>query len=74
MLYKIDFLVLKFKFFLLEPKFNLLIYFFEFLSIHINHLAHIFLDNMTLKWDYINMFEKIDSFSIIQHSFWFVWL
>lgn len=29
---------------------------------------------MTLKWDYIDVFEKIDSFSIIQHSFWFVWL
>jgi hypothetical protein len=30
--------------------------------------------NMTLKWHYINMFEKIDSSTIVQHGFWFIWL
>jgi hypothetical protein len=29
-----------------------------------NHLAQISLINMTLKWHYINMFEKFDSFFV----------
>jgi hypothetical protein len=47
-------------------------YFFEFFNPHINHLAQIFLINMTLKWHNINMSEKIDSFSVIRHGFWLV--
>ncbi len=39
--------------------------FFEFFNIHINHLAQISLINMTFKWHYVNMFEKIDSFSVV---------
>jgi hypothetical protein len=48
MLYKIDFVVLKFKSCLLKPKLNLLKKKIEFFSIHINHLAQIYLMNMTL--------------------------
>jgi hypothetical protein len=39
---------------------------------HFNHLAQIFLINMALKWHYINMFEKFDSFLDVWHGFWFV--
>jgi len=35
--------------------------FLEFFNIRINHLAQFFFINMTLKWHYINMFEKIDN-------------
>ncbi len=48
--------------------------FWKFFHIHINHLAQISLINMTLKWHCINIFEKINNFSIVQHGFWFVWL
>ncbi len=41
---------------------------------HINHLAIFFLINMTLKWHYINMFEKIHNFLLVQHGFWLIWL
>jgi hypothetical protein len=36
--------------------------FYKFFNIHINHLAQMFLINMTLKCHYINMFEKIINF------------
>jgi hypothetical protein len=42
--------------------------FFEFFNTHINHLAKISLINMTLKWPYINMFETLDNFSVVQHN------
>jgi hypothetical protein len=45
-----------------------------FHPIHINHLAKISLINMTLKWHYINMFEKIHNFWLVRHGFWLVWL
>jgi hypothetical protein len=61
-LYKIDFLVLKFESPILKPKLNLLNFFFwEFFNTCINHLAQSFLINMTLKRHYINMFYKIDN-------------
>jgi hypothetical protein len=40
-----------------------------FNSSHLKHLAQISLINMTLKWHYVHMFEKIDSFSIVWHGF-----
>jgi len=61
-LYKFDFLVLKFKSPLLKPKLNLLDL---KINIYINHLAKISLINMTLKWHYINMFNKIDIFLVV---------
>jgi hypothetical protein len=48
--------------------------FLQFFNTHINHLAQISLINMTLKWHYINMFDKINSFPTIQHGFWFIWM
>jgi hypothetical protein len=29
---------------------------------------------VTLKWHHINIFDKIDSFVVIQHGFWLIWL
>jgi len=65
-LYKIDFRVFKFKNPFLKPKLNLLNFMIKKnkINTHINHLVQVFLINMTLKWHYINMFDKIDSFSI----------
>ncbi len=39
---------------------------------HINHLAQITLINVTFKWHYINMFDKDNSFLVVQHGFWLV--
>jgi len=39
-----------------------------------NHLTQISLINMILKWHYINMLEKIDSFSVVKHGFCLIWL
>jgi hypothetical protein len=47
---------------------------FEFFNTHIYHLTQISLINMTLKWRYINICDKIDNFSIIWHNFWLIWL
>jgi hypothetical protein len=44
----------------------------EFYDTHINHLTQISLINMTLKWRYVNMFEKIDKFLVVKHGFWLV--
>jgi hypothetical protein len=68
-LYKIEFLILKFKSYLLKPKFKILNEMIFFLNININHLAQNSLINMTLKWHYINMCDKIDSFLVVQHGF-----
>jgi hypothetical protein len=67
MFYKTDFGVFKFKSPLLKSNFNILnkMIFLEFFNIHINHLSQISLINMTLKWHYINLFEKIDNFLIV---------
>jgi len=34
-------------------------------NIHMDHLTQFSLMNMTLKWHYINMFEKIDGFLVL---------
>jgi hypothetical protein len=75
MFYKFDFLVLKFKSSLLKSNFSLfkLNGFFNFKN-HKNDLTQISLIDTTLKWHYINIFEKIDSFSIVQHGLCFIWL
>ncbi len=56
---------------LLKPiQFIKLNIYFKFLNIHINHLAQISLINITLKWHYINMFDKLDKF--FGHLTWFL--
>jgi hypothetical protein len=45
-----------------KSEFIILNDFLEFFNTHINHLTQISLINMTLKWHYINMFDRIDSF------------
>jgi hypothetical protein len=75
--YKIDFVACKFKSFSLKPKFNLwkqVIFFLEFFNTFINHITQISLINITLKWHYINLFEIIDSFLVVWHGFWLIWL
>ncbi len=63
-LYKIDLLVLRFNFFFtkIKTQFIKLNYFLKNSNVHINHLGQISLINMTLKWHYINMCDKIDGF------------
>jgi hypothetical protein len=75
MLYKIDCWGDKVQKFFIKTKIQFIkLCLLELYNTHINHLTQISLINMTLKWRYVNMFEKIDSSLVVKHGFWLVWL
>jgi len=74
MLYKFDFGVLKFKSPLLKPNSKFKSKWLKKTQHSYKSFSTNFLDQHDIKVALHNMFEKIDSFSVVRHGFWFIWL